>query len=188
MRIKTFACIFLCMFIIAAPASAATVSVGDVTLHSGQQKKVSIMITDSGQNVGGADINLAFDPDVVHAVCVGNSEFTDNFVQNIDNAAGLVRMSGSQWTALTTTTPITFAEVRLQGIGNPGDSTHLNLTIDSLRDGSGSPIYPRELDNGAASIIVMLPPTVPAFNSFGLLSLIGLLALIAVLTIRNREQ
>lgn len=186
MRIKTFACIFLCMFILVAPASAATVSVGDVTLHPGQQKNVSIMITDSGQNVGGADINLAFDPDVVHVVGVGNSDFTDNFIPNIDNAAGLVRMSGSQWTALTT--PITFAEVRLQGIGNPGDSTHLNLTIDSLRDGMGSPIYPRELDNGAASIIVMLSPTVPAFSPSGLLSLIGLLALIAVLTIRNREQ
>lgn len=176
----------LSLLVIAAiPAYAQqdiTVSIGNVSLPPHASATIPIMITnDTAQNVGSARINLTYDPSVVQVTGVEGYEFFDIFTSNIID--GTVSMVGMNWTSLTTS--IKFADVTVKAVGNPGDYSPLNLTIIELKDESGTPIYPREVNNGSVSITAV---AVPVYNIYGLSALIGLLAIIMGISIRAKVK
>jgi hypothetical protein len=119
----------------------------------------------------------------VQVTSVEGNELFDIFESNIID--GTVSMTGMNFsTGLTT--PIKFADVTVKAVGNPGDYTPLNLTINELRDRYGVEIYPREVSNGSVSIIAPVP--VPEYNIYGLSALIGLLAIIMGIRIRAKVK
>ncbi len=189
MKNKGFVCAGLMalslLVMTAMPACAQqgiTVSIGNVSLPPQASTTIPIMITsETAQNVGSARINLTYDPGVVQVTGVEGNESFDFFASNIID--GTVSMAGMNWTYLTT--PIKFADVTVKAVGNPGDYTPLNLTINELKDEVGRPIYPREESNGSVSITAL---AVPAYNIYGLSVLIGLLAIIMGLTIRAKVK
>ena len=71
----------------------------------------------------------------------------------------------------------------IKAVGNPGDYSPLNLTINELMY-EGEVIYPREASNGSVSIIA----PVPEYNIYGLSVLIGLLAIIMAISIRTKVK
>ena len=173
------------LVIAAIPAYAQQdimVSIGNASLAPQASTTIPIMITkDTAQNVGSARINLTYDPTVVQVTSVEGNEFFDIFASNIID--GTVSMTGMNFTFLTT--PIKFADVTVKAVGNPGDYTPLNLTINELRDEYGSEMYPREVSNGSVSITAV---AVPVYNIYGLSALIGLLAIIMGISIRAKAK
>jgi len=173
------------LVIAAIPAYAQqdiTVSIGNVSLAPQASTTIPIMITkDTAQNVGSARINLTYDPTVVQVTSVEGNEFFDVFESNIID--GTVSMTGMNSTFLTT--PIKFADVTVKAVGNVGDYSPLNLTINELRDEYGSEMYPREVSNGSVSITAV---AVPVYNTFGMVALIGLLAIIMGISIRAKVK
>lgn len=158
-----------------------TVSIGNVSLPPQAYATLPIMITrETAQNVGSARINLTYDPGVVQVTAVEGNELFDIFTSNIID--GTVSMLGTNSTFLTT--PVKFADVTVKAVGEPGDYTPLNLTINELRDEEGRPIYPREVSNGSVSITA----AVPVYNTFGMIALIGLLAIIMGISIRTKVK
>jgi len=175
------------LVITAMPAYAqqATVSIGNVSLPPQASATLPIMITnESAQNVNSADITLTYDKNIVIVTNVDGSDFGSEpyFMFAIDNANGTVRMVA--WSTTPLTTPIKFADVTVKAVGNPGDYSPLNLTINELSDENGIPIYPREVSNGSVSIIA----AVPGYNVYGLSALIGLLAIIMGISIMAKVK
>jgi len=185
MKIALAGFVTLALLVITAiPAYAQqdiTVSIGNASLAPQASTTIPIMITsETAKNVCSARINLTFDPSVVQVTSVEGNEFFDIFNSSIID--GSVSMTGMNWTFLTT--PIKFVDVTVKAVGNPGDYSPLNLTINELRDEDGAEIYPREVSNGLVSIIA--PAPVPEYNIYGLSALIGLLAIIMVISIRSK--
>ena len=172
------------LVITAIPAYAQqdiTVSIGNISLPPQASATLPIMITnETAQKVCSAEINLTYDPGVVRVTSVEGNELFDNFTSNISD--GTVSMVGYSTTGLTT--PIKFADVTIKAVGNPGDYSPLNLTINELRDEKGIPIYPREVSNGSVTIIA----PVPEYNIYGLSALIGLLAIIMGISIMAKVK
>lgn len=108
-------------------------------------------------NASAALINLTYDPTVVQILTVWGSDF-DYF--NYTLADGKVRMIRTQDGAANLQPPITFAEVTVKAIGNPGDCKPLNLE-GYVVQGHGT-IYPEhEFINGSVCIITGVPVTTP---------------------------
>jgi len=169
----------------AQPPAYANVSIGDITLPQGAMATLPIMIDEAAMNISAAQINLTYDPTVVQVTAVGNSTF-DNpggvFLSLINNTDGNVNMAGFQFDNPDCfTPPITFANVTVKAIGNPGDYTPLNLEGKVFPCGHGTS-YILYVSNGSVSITA----AVPVYNSFGMVALIGLLAIVLVVTVRRR--
>lgn len=165
----------------AQPAITVSIIPSTVSLPQGTSTNILIMMTnDTSQSVSSALINLTYDSSVVEVISAGDSDF-DVFVPNIVD--GKVRMIGFQMGA-SLTTNITFANITIKAIGNPGDYTELTLEDDVFM-GTGSPITLCELIDGSVTI----PPVpVPVCNIYGLSVLIGLLAMITMISIREKVR
>jgi len=161
-----------------------TVSIENVSLPPQAYATLPIMITnETAQNVNSADITLTYDKNIVIVTNVGGSDFGSEpyFMFAIDNPNGTVRMVA--WSTTPLTTPVKFADVTVKAVGNPGDYSPLNLTINELRD-EYEAIYPREASNGSVTIIA----PVPEYNIYGLSVLIGLLAIIMGISIMAKVK
>ncbi|MBN1762753.1 MAG: hypothetical protein JW878_06735 [Methanomicrobia archaeon] len=163
----------------AQPVPSATVSIDSITLAPQTSATIPIMITEAPENASAALINLTYDPTVVQIMAVVNVSGFDYF--NYTLVDGKVRMIGTQNGAANLQPPITFAEVTVKAIGNPGECTPLNLE-GYVVQGHGT-IYPEhEFINGSVCIV----QGVPAYNTFGMIALIGLLAMVLAVAVKRR--
>jgi hypothetical protein len=140
--------------LIILPASATTVSIGDIFVKPGENAVMQIMI-DNVTNLGVADINLSFDASVVHVVSVTNSDF-DFLHAVIDNSTGVVRIGGVDY-GDGLNGNVKLAEISLKAVGNHGEISALDLSINELKEAGAieTPI-PATVNNGTA--FINLPP------------------------------
>ena len=158
------AALVLMIIISLLPASASattTVSIQDVSIGEGESTIVPIMINDV-VGVKGAHFLLSYDPAVVHVTDIGNSDFNLKTHEDINNSAdaGYTRYVVAYTTGTEGLTgDIKFADVTLKAVGNPGDSSPLNITAVALNNGTAE--IARDVDNGTFFIegIDITPPT-----------------------------
>jgi hypothetical protein len=137
-----------------AIATPTTVSIGDIFVETGEDAVAQIMINNV-TNLGVADINLTFDPSVVHVVSATNSEF-DFLHAVIDNSTGVARIGGVDY-GDGLSGNVRLAEITLKAVGSHGEISALSLSINELKEAGAieTPI-PATVDNGAA--FLNLPP------------------------------
>ena len=154
---KLIACMLLFSFALMTtiPASATTIiSIENAFTMSGENTVTSIMINNVS-NLGVADINLTFDPSVVHVLSAGNSDF-DFFHALIDNSTGVVRMGGIDY-GDGLNGDIKLAEITLKAVGNHGEATTLGAKINELKEaGAIETSIPATEDNATA--FINIPP------------------------------
>jgi len=136
------------------PASATTISIDNVFMKPGEDAVTPIMINNVS-NLGVADINLTFDPSVVHVLSATSSDF-DFFHAVIDNSTGVVRMGGIDY-GDGLNGDIKLAEITLKAVGNHGEATTLGAKINELKEaGAIETSIPATEDNATA--FINIPP------------------------------
>ena len=164
--------------------SPVIVSIGNIPdLPQGTEATIPVKITNSVQPVSSARISLLYDPTVVEITKVEGGDF-DELIFNPDG--GEAQIIGYQFGG-SLYTPITFADVTVRAIGNPGETTPLNIKIHEINMGTGSPIYPRSVSNGSVTITAP-PPAVPEFNIVGVSVLTGILSLFLVISRSGKRE
>ena len=136
------------------PTGATIVSIDDTFMEEGGNAITQIMINNVSY-LGVADITLSFDPSVVHIFSVDSSDF-DFFWPVINNSAGTVRMGGIDF-GDGLYGDVKFAEVTLNAVGEHGEITALNMSINELKEAGPVEItIPATVDNATA--FINLPP------------------------------
>lgn len=149
-------------------AMSTVISIDDAFMEAGENTVTQIMINNVSY-LGVADITLTFNSSVVHVVSANNSDF-DWFWPVINNSAGTIRMGGMDF-GDGLYGDVKFAEVTLKAVGEHGEISALNLSINELKEAGPIEIsIPATVDNGTA--FINLPPvavavTLHRYNSVG---------------------
>ena len=158
--------IVLASVILTGPAVAQTsnvVSIPDgLTAAPGGNVTTSIMLENS-TGVASVELNLSYNASVVNVTGATAGDFIDWFVFGNTTAANgwitiYTYISGEELTG-----NVTVANVTLEAVGNPGDSSPLNLVIKGLGSELGD--VNGTTDNG--SFIVQLQPVITSCNIGG---------------------
>ena len=128
-----------------------SVFVTDVTVAAGDAVTVPIRI-DGIIDYGTGTTSLTYNSTVVHVTDVTNSSDSTVTAKNIDNTAGLVRISA--WNITGVSGDIVFANVIFTAVGV--GSTPLNLTVETLQNTTGPEILVT-IDNGSITVDTTAP-------------------------------
>ena len=139
---------------VAAAATATTISINDVFLEPADNAVMAIMINNVS-NLGVANINITYDPSVVHITTVNNSEF-DTLYPVIDNSIGLVKIGVVDY-GDGLSGDVKLADLMLKAVGNADETSTFAISINELKEGGATetPIS-ATVDKGTA--ILNLPP------------------------------
>ena len=173
----------------AIPGSAAqsnVVSIGDVVLDPGNSTIIPIMIYNA-TDVAGVELNLTYNPDVVNVTDAEPGDFTDIFMPNLMYSDGWVKITTFVMMERELSGNLIVANVTLEAVGSPGDSSPLNMENVVLTNKSGVTME-FVTDNGTFSILGMAPAPVPALTPFGTLVIIGLLCAISATAVRKKRK
>lgn len=108
-----------------------TVSIEDVTvLAPGENITVPIMVN-YVTNLGGCMINMTYNASVVHVTDVTSGDM-DNLTYNINNGSGWVSANAINLTGLSEN--VVFAYINFTAVGCEGDTSPLNITVETLFD------------------------------------------------------
>lgn len=145
---------------VAEAQAGTTVEVTSAELAPGGSTEVQIMVKDitDPTGLGGYLFIITFNPAVVNVdqVLGGEPPFDIAPIANIDNTAGIVRFCSYMGLIPGPTGNITVAHLALTAVGEAGDSTTLDLTIDELKNTNGNPIPAMDVD-GMVRIAVFQP-------------------------------
>ena len=137
--------LFVCLLLslVVQCCAATTVSITDATADPGDTVTVPLMIN-SIDNYGTGTINIEYDPAVTHITDVTSSSDSSVTAKSINNTIGLTRISA--WNIDGVSGDIIFADVKINVVGNGGDSTPLTITVVTLQDTSYTEISPTVSD------------------------------------------
>jgi|LGVF01.1.fsa_nt_gb hypothetical protein len=157
--------LFVCLFLSLAVQCcvATTVSITGATADPGDTVTVPLMINNM-DNYGTGTINIEYNPAVTHITDVTSSSDSSVTAKNINNTIGLAKISA--WNIDGVSGDIIFADVKINVVGNGGDSTPLTITVVTLQDASYTEISPTVSDGsftitGQASTNPTLTSTPP---------------------------
>ncbi|MEA1863587.1 MAG: cohesin domain-containing protein [Euryarchaeota archaeon] len=136
------------MTVACLPAAAATISIDDASAAQGATTTTPIGITQLTEQLGAATITMAYDSDV-KVVSVTSGTMGDPASTNIDNAEHKTTISWFSTAGVTGDQ--TFAYVELEAIGDSGEGSPLDLTVDSFVSTKSDTIT-HVVDNGWLSI------------------------------------
>jgi hypothetical protein len=122
--------ILLGMLVVPLAAASTTVSTGDASAPQGSTVTVPISITDV-TGMCGANIWLSYDKNVVTVEKVDNGDL-GSITHSIDNTTGITKMNWD--TTAGETGSFVFANITLKAVGNPGDTSPLDLDVKELYD------------------------------------------------------
>ena len=162
---KSIVVMLVTLFLALAPllvlptcAASTVISIDDAFMKAGENTVTQIMINNVSY-LGVADITLTFNSSVVHIVSANNSDF-DWFWPVINNSAGTVRMGGMDF-GDGLYGDVKFAEVTLNAVGEHGELSALNLSINELKEAGPIEIsIPAAVDNSTA--FINIPPVAVA--------------------------
>jgi len=118
------------MLLVPLAAASTTVSIPDASAPKGETVTVPIKIADV-DNMCGANIWLSYDKQVVTVEKVGDGNI-GTVTYNIDNNAGKTKMVWD--TAEGKAGSFVFAYITLKAVGDPGDTSPLDLDVKELYD------------------------------------------------------
>ncbi|HJH26017.1 MAG TPA: hypothetical protein C5S37_04405 [Methanophagales archaeon] len=132
-------------------ASSTTVSIGSNSTAKGDTAVVPLMISDVA-NLGGVGINLTFDESVVNVTALENSDFDSPPNLNTRGPGWIVLEGGQYESGLSDN--VKLCDVTLEAVGEPEESSYLNLTGIVLEDMAMNPITVDAVINGTFTIQV----------------------------------
>ena len=134
-----------------AEPSIPTISIGNISAVPNYTTPKPIIITNV-DDLGYIDVNLTYDPSVARVIGATGTPFdmTTNNLQN--SASGWVRISGMQTIGSGLNSPITLSTLTFEAVGNEGDSTPLNIVIESMGYSNATPITTYMVNNGTFTI------------------------------------
>lgn len=146
------------------PASAqnedVTVTIDDCNAPVGGFATTPVMINDVS-TLGVADINLTFNPSVVSIESIEIGPDFNTGDSDIHNEAGYATLGGVSFETDGLTGDIKLADVTLSAVGDPGESSWLNITIVELKEaGAEETPIPATPINGTFIIQDEVPPVV----------------------------
>jgi len=132
----------------------ATISIGNASTNTGYTTVVPIRI-DNATNLGSVDINLTYNSSVVIAVNVTGGDF-DVTIPNLEhNVSGLVRIGAFQTENPGLNGSVNLAWVKLKAVGNTGENSPLNISVNTLRDATPQcNLIPYQVSNGTFTILL----------------------------------
>ena len=122
--------------IVATPADIMQIDLGDIGATKGQTTEVSLIIRNASAITSGVH-SLIYDPAVVTVDSVNFSSLWEG-ESNINNTGGETRLDYSYIHGQSGDVPI--CTVTLRAIGEPGDISLLNITVDVLVDDTGKDV------------------------------------------------
>lgn len=138
--------LFLIIFFIASPASATTVTIGDI--FSEKDVNVSIMINDV-EDVGSATIKVYYDSSVIIVTHIDEKSEFDSFTPNIYCAQdGWVKMTAYQSVSSGLSGNVTFANLTITPRGSYGEISNLTMALETLADRDRKIINDAEVIDG----------------------------------------
>jgi hypothetical protein len=118
----------LAVLAVVASTPGTIVSIGDFELDSNSTIKAPVMVKNV-EEVGCGELNISFDPSVVHVTDVSDGEIgTTTF--NINNETGWVYVNA--FSAIGQSGDVAFAYLTLKAVGNEGKVSYLNISVISL--------------------------------------------------------
>ncbi len=121
---------------------SASISAGTAEVSSGETVDISVEANFTSDNLGAATIDVSYDPLVANAIaCTANpnSDFDYGYCNpNYDNDGvnpDIVRFNLTSLTGLEN--GLLLANITFEGVGNPGDSSVLNVVPIIVTDASG---------------------------------------------------
>jgi len=154
--------IFAVSVLLVSAASATTVSIGSGSAANGETDVVSVMISDV-TDLGGVGINLTFDQSVVDVTALANSDFDSSPDLNT-RGPGWVILEGGQYEH-NLSGDVKLCDVTLEAVGEPVETSYLNLTDVVLEDMGMQPITVDEVFNGTFTVTGIAVPKV-VINEF----------------------
>jgi glutamyl endopeptidase len=133
------------------PSSKTVVSIEDASAPQGSTVKVPIRITNV-KNMCGANIWLSYDKNVVTVEKVDDGDL-GTITSSIDNTAGITKMNWD--TTAGQTGSFVFAYITLKAVGDPGDTSPLDLDVKELYDCNLVDI-PHSVDDGTFTVVSKL--------------------------------
>ena len=137
------------MAVLANPAT--TVSIPDASADYCDEVTVEINITEV-TDLGAADIWLSYDSSVVEVTSVTAGDLSP-LTSSINNPAGVTKMNW--FSTIGQNGDFVFAYVTLHAVGDPGDTSALDLTVQSLVDTNAQPIL-HSVDDGLFTIRALM--------------------------------
>ena len=132
-------------------APPTVVSIPDASANTCSTVVVPVNITNV-TDLGAADIWLSYDKDVVIVDSVANGDL-GAITFSIDNTAGMTKMN---WFSATGASgDFIFAYVTLHAVGDPGDTSPLDLDVQSLVDTGDIPIS-HSVENGLFTVRALM--------------------------------
>jgi len=142
--------IFAVSVLLVSAASATTVSIGSNSTLKDGTAIVPLMINGVA-NLGAAHINLTYNESVVNVVALANSDF-DSPPNLNTRGPGWVILEGGQYEH-NLSDDVKLCDVTLEAVGEPGETSYLNLTDVALEDFAAmQPIIVDEVINGTFTI------------------------------------
>ena len=157
----------LAILVFAPAASAAGHAVVSIATDAGAPltgtDTVPIMVDDEGSNMclGSGIINVTYNSSVVHVtgVATGTGNALPVINWNADNTAGWVIITSMDFLQPHNGSVI-FANVTYEAVGNCGESSPLNITVNSLTDYNDYSQIPRTVSHGTFTILDIAEPSV----------------------------
>ena len=155
MTVTVLAALSLALLFVLATATATTISIEDMFMEPGENVVAPVMI-DNVTNLGVANVNIAYDPSVVHVATVTSSDF-DNLYPVIDNSNGLVKIGGVDYSDDGLNGDIKLADLTLEAVGDADETSSLDISIIELKEASAiETSIPAAVDN--STVVLNLPP------------------------------
>ncbi len=185
MKIKSaiISILMLSSFLGIASAQTATVSIESAGAPHGGIAVAAITINDV-IDAAAININLTYNKSVVHVLAVSNGSF-QNTISNINNDTGSTRIGGFQVTDPGLNGNFILTNVTLGAVGNFGQVSPLNISIETLVNSTDDPI-PASPVNGTFTITGATQ--VPSATLPGMILLVGLLGLVAAKKMKRRYR
>ncbi len=146
-----------------ATAKNATVTIDDLTIAPGENATLPIIVSNV-TDLGGCDINIEYDASVVHIVNITPGDMT-LLRYTINNGTGWMHANTIDVTGLDN--DVVVAYINLTAVGNNGDTSQLDITIDQLFNVNYDPIN-YTVTNGTLTIEKLLdiePPMITAADA-----------------------
>ncbi|MEA3324818.1 MAG: cohesin domain-containing protein [Euryarchaeota archaeon] len=142
-------------------ASETTIGIDDYSVEPDNMITAPIRI-DNTVNISGCELNITYDPTVVHVTCVTQGDLRYSFTSNVDNGSGWMRANALDVGGLSGN--VTFAYINLTAVGDVGDTSPLNITYANPIDINYTTIA-YAVNNGSFEIISANDTTPPEITA-----------------------
>ena len=144
------------------------VSIPDVNIEEDQEETIPIMIEDVVE-VKGSYMQVQYDPLVVNVLELGVGDLNFPTYEVIDNDSGIIHYAAITLVEGGLSGDIKLTDVTLKAVGNPGDSSIMEITVVSLLGGSQSEQIPHTVNNGIFTILIPdnIAPTIDSHTPTG---------------------